>query len=474
MGRRNFSFCHWLMALILMASIAGCGGSPSPTPTATAPPTPTSIPTPTPMPPTPTPTPLPEMSTYTNEALGFSLDYPKSWFVAQEGPDGVGFVAPKDAWLLVAVFHEIPPKATKEWLNQALLESSTEEDFAVLGTGNYISQAGEWAESEVTYTKEGGKKQTILRCTVQEGVGYALVLESTSESLEGYRATFDLVVDSFRPFAPSHVEGEGETTSYTHKTLGFSLEHPQSWQLVEEDEAGTLFWVGEDASFTVLAMPDLPPGTSSEALALMMADRIETDHAAFEITSTQEGTTEVGEWVALEYTYLQDGKEMKAVIACIAVVGEPSQAQGVGYALNLAAPQEWFEEYRAPYDAVAQSFRPAEGIATPSATSTVIPTPASTPTSVVTALEVKVLMPDGSPAQSLEVDLWTSDAVGPPDAGIAYTNDEGVAVFKVASGSYKIGFNALNFPEGVAYPQQVAVEVVEGKTTAKIIQLEAE
>lgn len=45
-------------------------------------------------------------------------------------------------------------------------------------------------------------------------------------------------------------------------------------------------------------------------------------------------------------------------------------------------------------------------------------------------------------------------------------------MFKVAPGSYKIGFNALNFPEDLAYPQPVAIEVVEGETTQKTIQLE--
>ena len=276
-GRKIFSLWHWMVAVILIASIADCGGSPSSAPTATAPPTPTSTPTPTPMPPTPTPTPLPEMSTYTNEALGFSLDYPKTCFVAQEESDSVVFLAPKDAMLLAAALRDIPPTISKEWLNQTLLEGATEEDFEVLGTDNYLSQAGAWVQTEVTYTKEGEQKHTILRCTIQEGVGYILLLESTSESFEEHRTTFDLVVDSFTPFAPPRLldEGGGETTGYTHETLGFSLEHAPSWQTAEEKEAGTLFWVGEDAWLAVLAIPDLAARTSTEALALMMAEAIE-------------------------------------------------------------------------------------------------------------------------------------------------------------------------------------------------------
>ena len=67
--------------------------------------------------------------------------------------------------------------------------------------------------------------------------------------------------------------------------------------------------------------------------------------------------------------------------------------------------------------------------------------------------EVEVLYPDGEPASGLEVDLWTDDAPqGPPNAGVETTDGDGVAVFVVGEGCYKIGFNALNFPAGYEYP----------------------
>jgi hypothetical protein len=88
-------------------------------------------------------------------------------------------------------------------------------------------------------------------------------------------------------------------------------------------------------------------------------------------------------------------------------------------------------------------------------------------------LEVIVSTSDDTPLKNLEVDLWTADAPpGPPDVGVKYTNESGVAVFKIPFGSYKIGFNVKTFPKGFIYPEQVQVEVTT-EIVQKIIRLEA-
>jgi protocatechuate 3,4-dioxygenase beta subunit len=88
-------------------------------------------------------------------------------------------------------------------------------------------------------------------------------------------------------------------------------------------------------------------------------------------------------------------------------------------------------------------------------------------------LEVKVLAPDDTPLQNLEVDLWTADAPpGSPNVGIKCTDKDGIATFKIPPGNYKIGFNANNFPENLIYPEQVEVEVTEKEAAQKIIKLQ--
>ena len=57
----------------------------TPAPWPTQPPAPTQAPAATPTP-TPTATPIPTKQTYTNQALGYSIDYPHGWVVSNEGP----------------------------------------------------------------------------------------------------------------------------------------------------------------------------------------------------------------------------------------------------------------------------------------------------------------------------------------------------------------------------------------------------
>jgi hypothetical protein len=87
-------------------------------------------------------------------------------------------------------------------------------------------------------------------------------------------------------------------------------------------------------------------------------------------------------------------------------------------------------------------------------------------------LKVIILAPDDTPFQNMEVDLWTADAPpGPPNVGIKYTNESGVATFKIPAGDYKIGFNVKNFPKDYIYPEEIPVSVTEEKTVEKIIRL---
>ncbi len=85
-----------LPVLILAVASLGCGfitpPTPTPEPTNTPEPTDTPVPTETPVPtptstPTPTPIPLPEMSAYTNEQVGLSMDYPADWYMQEDEGD---------------------------------------------------------------------------------------------------------------------------------------------------------------------------------------------------------------------------------------------------------------------------------------------------------------------------------------------------------------------------------------------------
>jgi predicted GH43/DUF377 family glycosyl hydrolase len=89
-------------------------------------------------------------------------------------------------------------------------------------------------------------------------------------------------------------------------------------------------------------------------------------------------------------------------------------------------------------------------------------------------LEITILAPNSSPLGHIEVDLWKSITMkGPPDAGYSSTNEKGVAVFKVPEGEYQVGFNMINFPQDMMYPEKQPVTVNKGIINRKTITLVA-
>ncbi|MBN2420860.1 hypothetical protein JXB27_01120, partial [Candidatus Woesearchaeota archaeon] len=78
-------------------------------------------------------------------------------------------------------------------------------------------------------------------------------------------------------------------------------------------------------------------------------------------------------------------------------------------------------------------------------------------------LEIELLGPDSLPLSKIEIDLWQKDAVkGPPNAGYIFTDENGIAVFKVPEGEYQIGFNYENFPTNLIYPAKEPIAVGKG------------
>lgn len=84
-------------------------------------------------------------------------------------------------------------------------------------------------------------------------------------------------------------------------------------------------------------------------------------------------------------------------------------------------------------------------------------------------LEVTLTIDTGSPLSKIEVDLWKADSKGAPNAGISYTDDNGLAIFNIPEGEYEIGFNLNNFPDNLVYPEKTYVLVEKGIPASKTI-----
>lgn len=85
--------------------------------------------------------------------------------------------------------------------------------------------------------------------------------------------------------------------------------------------------------------------------------------------------------------------------------------------------------------------------------------------------EIEVLDKDNKPVPNLELAVGsTVFAPGYPDKLLSYTNSEGIAVFKMDEGIYKIGFTESKFPKQYVLPDPMDITVSAGSVTRYTIR----
>lgn len=79
-------------------------------------------------------------------------------------------------------------------------------------------------------------------------------------------------------------------------------------------------------------------------------------------------------------------------------------------------------------------------------------------------IELTAIRPDGTPLANLEIDLWKNITLtGAPDAGMNVTDENGILTFSVPAGTYRIGYNANNFPSGLI-PPEITITIADNET----------
>lgn len=87
-------------------------------------------------------------------------------------------------------------------------------------------------------------------------------------------------------------------------------------------------------------------------------------------------------------------------------------------------------------------------------------------------VEVEVMDKDNKPVSGLELAVQgIAVAPGHPDNVLSFTNSEGMAVFKLNEGSYKLGFSEPNFPKQYNLPPSFDAIVIPDEVTRYSIRL---
>ncbi len=180
----------------------------SPTPTLAAGPpnaTPTLGPTPTNSPePVTTPTAF-SMTSFSNSALGFSLDYPKGWQKKEDdrsaifspSADGLDADKLKDIAMWIGV-----PADKKAAITDLLAEvlSGFPADAKTLNEGTISIASQTWTSTQIRFKNEdlGGEGIATLAVTTKDGTGYYLVAVAPAEKWNPTQPIFQEMINSFR------------------------------------------------------------------------------------------------------------------------------------------------------------------------------------------------------------------------------------------------------------------------------------
>lgn len=86
--------------------------------------------------------------------------------------------------------------------------------------------------------------------------------------------------------------------------------------------------------------------------------------------------------------------------------------------------------------------------------------------------EVEILDTDNNPLQGVELQVASAiDAAGHPDYVSAVSNSQGIAVFKLNEGNYKVKFTPSKIPVKFSPPQEFTVDVKAEKTSRYTIRM---
>ncbi len=143
--------------------------------------------------------------TYTNEAKGFSIDYPEGWEVEPfpETPKSMVSISTK-TWNLKAVrimvYKSEAPDLNLEDFSEAQIQWASDNvaDYALIFTEASTVRGVSAIKHTYSYTVASTTYVSLKVYLVHNGTGWIVCFDAPQESLDAYESIFDSSLDSFR------------------------------------------------------------------------------------------------------------------------------------------------------------------------------------------------------------------------------------------------------------------------------------
>lgn len=141
--------------------------------------------------------------TYTDEANGFSIDYPQGWDIKYEQPKyKVAFYI--ETWDLkvvcIFVYKEWSRGLSLEWWSETLIQAACDnvEDYVPISTEELTINGMPAIKHTCTCTIGSTPCKKVMVSLVEGETVWTLFFDSPQKSFDSYKSTFDTALNSFR------------------------------------------------------------------------------------------------------------------------------------------------------------------------------------------------------------------------------------------------------------------------------------
>lgn len=174
-----------------------------------------------------------EWSTYTNQQIGFSFEYPSDWTYEESTFPQVKWENIKVSFKPVDFVVEVNPSASLAVLTHALegYEKVLEESVKI---GGVQAKKYTWQTTAKGEELYGDKYKIVYVKFTHNSAQYTVYLKYKTVDESSQLKKFDHILGSFKFLEETSEAPEG-WTKYINKEIGYTLFYPKNWVLTEKN-----------------------------------------------------------------------------------------------------------------------------------------------------------------------------------------------------------------------------------------------
>ncbi len=189
-----------------------------------------------------------DWKTYRNNALGFLVDYPKTWEIKEDYQDDIKslmFYEPSGLGVFLIYYMPFASSVEEEFAKDVKAKQKTFVDFELKGINYNIDSWDLYYQYEFKYRDSG--VEVLGDCYHKSMPNCYYMIDCFGSKKAFYSLPFEKVISSFsliNKLSTPQTPNESQPTSfktYKNNSMGYAIDYPSDWSVDEkEGEKGIL------------------------------------------------------------------------------------------------------------------------------------------------------------------------------------------------------------------------------------------